>query len=140
MIKEKSLRVSGVNTNRLFIDYVPTLSIEPNEYNPNTHGNRSFDLLLRSICLFGFTQPNIVDKKTKKIIDGEHRWRCACVLDLPEVPVCFISLSPEKMRLATIMHNEARGKHSDVLIRDIEIELQKSGVNLDDELLKDRRV
>lgn len=136
MIREKGINVTGINNKRLFIDYVPTHLIIPNDYNPNSHTARSFDLLIRSICLYGFTQPIVVNRKTMKIIDGENRWRVACVLNIEEVPVCFIELTDEDMKVATIIHNEARGKHNQSQIKAIENDLQTKGVNLNNELLK----
>jgi ParB/RepB/Spo0J family partition protein len=135
MIKEKTIKVSSINNRRLFIDYVPTDMLMPNEYNPNSHSTKSFDLLIRSICLYGFTQPIVVDRKTNQIIDGENRWRVACVLDIPEVPVCFIDLTDEQRKIATIIHNEARGKHSQIQVDNIAEELRLKGINLNEELL-----
>lgn len=136
MIKEKTINVNSINNRRLFIDYVPTDILKPNDYNPNSHSTKSFDLLIRSICLYGFTQPIVVDRKTNQIIDGENRWRVACVLDIPEVPVCFIDLSESERKVATIIHNEARGKHSQIQIQNIQKDLESKGYNLDDELLR----
>ena len=95
MIKRKALLVKEISSKRLVIEYVNPLDLMPNEYNPNSHSTKSFDLLLRSLALFGFTQPIVVEKNTMTIVDGEHRWRASCVLDLEEVPVCFIDLTPE---------------------------------------------
>jgi len=136
MIKEKNIKIDRINERRLFIDYVPTEILMPNEYNPNSHSTKSFDLLIRSICLYGFTQPIVVDRKTNQIIDGENRWRVACVLDIKEVPVCFIDLTEEQRKIATIIHNEARGKHSQIQIDNIAEELRVKGINLSEELLE----
>lgn len=139
MFKDKSY---GVKENRkdsvLTIEYVEGLSIKPNQYNPNTHSARSFDLLLRSIALFGFTQPIIAHRQTREIIDGEHRWRASCVLGIEKVPVCFIDLTEEEMRIATLMHNEARGKHSKKLRDKMGKFLETKGIELDQEMLKSR--
>lgn len=136
MVNNKTLLIDKINETKLEIVYVNTLDILPNEYNPNTHSTQSFDLLLRSIALFGFTQPIVVDKKTKIIIDGEHRWRCACVFEMETVPVCYISLDEEQQRIATIMHNEARGKHSVLAIKSIDAYLSEKGIDLNQELLR----
>lgn len=138
MIIENSYKIKGGNQNMLQISYVKTLDLMPNEYNPNSHGTKSFDMLIRSVGLFGFTQPIVVDKKTMTIIDGEHRWRVACVLDYEYVPVCFVSLNDEQKRLATILHNEARGKHSKLALNKIDEYLKTKGINMDDELLSKR--
>ena len=41
----------------LHIEYVKVDDIYPNDYNPNTHDADSFDLLIKSLLYFGFTQP-----------------------------------------------------------------------------------
>lgn len=138
MIKLNTLGIKGISQKRLVVKYIPTLDIMPNEYNPNTHETKSFDLLIKSICLFGFTQPIVVDKKTMTIIDGENRWRVACVLDMEDVPVVFMDLSDEEMKLATIIHNEARGKHTQISIDKISDQLKTKGIDLNKELLKTR--
>ena len=138
MINKKSLGIEEISDTKLVIEYVPTGSLIPNEYNPNTHKAESFKQLLRSLALFGFTQPLVVDRESNRIIDGEHRWRGASVLEIKEVPVCFLSLSEERMRLATVLHNQARGTHSNNLMEDLRKELQRSGVDLDKEMLKGR--
>ena len=105
----KALKIAKVKQSILSIEYVPTLSLFPNEYNPNKHSVKSFNLLIKSVAIFGFTQPIVVRKGTNEIIDGEHRWRVASILELQEIPVTFIDLTDEEMRLATIIHNKARG-------------------------------
>lgn len=93
----------------LKIEYVPTSSLYPNAYNPNRQTEREFSLLLKSMEEDGFTQPIVVHKKTKQIIDGEHRWRAATRLGMEEVPVVFVDMTEEEMRIATLRHNRARG-------------------------------
>jgi ParB family chromosome partitioning protein len=136
MINLSSLGVKGIKQRNLEIEYVPLLSLQPNSYNPNLHNIQSFNLLIKSICLFGFTQPIVVRKGTNEIIDGEHRWRAASILDIEKIPVTFIELTDEEMRLATIMHNKARGKEDAELINKIDLFLKNKSINMDNELLK----
>lgn len=99
----------------LKVEYVPLNSIQPNEYNPNRQSEHEFELLLRSMREDGFTQPILVQQSTRKIVDGEHRWRASEVLKnegLPgfdPLPVVFVDMSPEQMKIATLRHNRARG-------------------------------
>lgn len=93
----------------LRIDYIKVDDIYPNDYNPNTHDADSFDLLIKSLLYFGFTQPIVVNRPTMQIVDGENRYRAACVIGYEMVPVCFVDFDEEKLRYATIMHNAARG-------------------------------
>lgn len=139
MFKPKSYGLQSTKKDgKLTIEYVDALSIKPNQYNPNTHSAKSFDLLLKSMAMFGFTQPIIAHKQSREIIDGEHRWRASCVLGIKDVPVCFIDLTEEEMRIATLMHNEARGKHSKKLRDKMGNFLESKGIDLDKEMLKSR--
>ena len=122
---------------KLVIEYVPIRSINPNVYNPNVHNPVSFDLLTKSVSYFGFTQPIVVRRETMEIIDGENRWRVAAVLNMPKVPVCFVSMSDTEMRIATLIHNRARGRESTEAVEKIEGELNEEQLNV--LLLKDRK-
>ena len=124
---------------RLEIVYVPVADIQPNPYNPNVHDAHSFDMLCRSIGYFGFTQPVVVDRGTQEIVDGENRWRVASILGLEEIPVCYIELTEDERRAATIIHNRARGREVPAQVDEVEkvIAAGTPGL-LDDVLLKDR--
>lgn len=115
----------------LKIVYMNPEQLNPNDYNPNSHSSRSFDLLLYSIKEFGFTQPIIVNKPDMTIVDGENRWRCSMILNMPMVPVCFVNLTPEQMKIATILHNRARGKEIESLVQNIEIDIASAGVDVE---------
>lgn len=101
----------------LHIDYVSVDDIMPNDYNPNTHTANSFDLLIKSLLYFGFTQPIVVHRPTMKIVDGENRYRAACIIGYNLVPVCFVDFDDEKLKYATIMHNMARGHNNDEMMK-----------------------
>lgn len=102
-----------------------------------------FELLVRSITEDGFTQPIVCQASTREFVDGEHRWTAAIVshhlsrngieineancrdararrLEIIdpelEIPVAFVQMSIEQMKIATLRHNKARGSH------DIELE------------------
>ena len=123
---------------KLIIEYVPVEEIFPNEYNPNSHNPDSFDLLLKSLTYFGFTQPIVVHRPTMKIVDGEHRYRAACVLGHKEVPVCYVYFDDIKLRYATLLHNRARGKENAELLRKLYAELKDSNSDYEKVLLLNR--
>lgn len=102
----------------LKVEYVPIDSIFPNPYNPNRQSEREFDLLKLSICEDGFTQPVIVQRSSKMIVDGEHRWRACNQLGLKEIPVVFVDMNDQQMRISTLRHNRARGSE------DVELSIQ----------------
>jgi len=93
----------------LKVEYVKVTDIQPNSYNPNRQSDHDFALLQKSMSEDGFTQPIVVHRVTKTIVDGEHRWRCAQSLGYAEVPVVFVDMTPEQMRISTLRHNRARG-------------------------------
>lgn len=120
----------------LKIVYTSPEKLTPNDYNPNSHSSKSFDLLLYSIKEFGFTQPIVVNRSDNTIVDGENRWRCAMILGMTMVPVCYVALNPEQMKIATVLHNRARGTEIEQMIIDIEKSLENSGVDVTSVLQK----
>lgn len=64
---------------KLTVEYVGLASIKPNSYNPNSQSAHDFELLIRSMDEDGFTQPVIVHRESREIVDGEHRWTAALV-------------------------------------------------------------
>lgn len=134
-----SIGVSGINP--LHIEYVPVEDIYPNDYNPNSHTADSFDLLVKSILYFGFTMPIVVNRRDMKIVDGENRYRAACVIGYSLIPVCFVDFDDEKLRYATIMHNMARGKDNREMMERLTSYLDSHYSNKsEDVLLKSRKV
>lgn len=123
----------------LKIDYVKVEDIYPNDYNPNMHSAKSFDLLVKSLLYFGFTQPIVVNKPTMQIVDGENRYRAACVIGYKAVPVCFVDFDDQKLKYATIMHNAARGKNNEEMMERLRKYLdEKYEVKSEHVLLEDR--
>jgi len=120
---EKKNEVLGA----LNIEYVSHNSIRPNDYNPNRQSDHDFELLLRSMEEDGFTQPIIVHRDTKQIVDGEHRWRAASELDIDPIPVVFVQMTPEQMKIATLRHNRARGSEDVDLSAQVLRDLQELG-------------
>lgn len=117
----------NVSLKELAIEYVSVDSIKPNNYNPNRQSEHDFELLLKSMEEDGFTQPIIVQKKTKMIVDGEHRWRAAKTLGYTEIPVVYVDMTPEQMRIATLRHNRARGSEDLELSVQVLRDLQELG-------------
>lgn len=124
----------------LKIDYVPVDDLYPNDYNPNTHSADSFDLLIKSLLYFGFTQPIVVHRDTMTIVDGENRFRAASIIGYKMVPVCFVDFDEEKLKYATIMHNMARGHNNDEMMSRLKNYLdEKFDDSVDKVLLTNRK-
>ncbi len=124
---KKEIEKKNVSLQELAIEYVSIDSIKPNNYNPNRQSEHDFELLVKSMEEDGFTQPIIVQKATKMIVDGEHRWRAATVLGYKEIPVVFVDMTPEQMRIATLRHNRARGSEDLELSVQVLRDLQELG-------------
>jgi ParB/RepB/Spo0J family partition protein len=103
----------------LEVDYVEIGSIQPNSYNPNMQTKDEFELLCTSMRRDGFTQPILVQREGRTIVDGEHRWRAAQVVGYTTVPVVFVTMTPEQMRIATLRHNRARGQENAELAAEV---------------------
>jgi ParB/RepB/Spo0J family partition protein len=124
---KKEIDKKNVSLGELKIEYVSVDSIKPNNYNPNRQSEHDFELLLKSMEEDGFTQPIIVQKDTQMIVDGEHRWRAASTLGYKEIPVVFVEMTPEQMRIATLRHNRARGSEDLELSVQVLRDLQELG-------------
>jgi hypothetical protein len=112
---------------RLVVEYVEPSALLPNSYNPNRQNERDFELLTKSITEDGFTQPIVAIRDHNVIVDGEHRWRVAQKLGYTKVPVVFVDMTPEQMRVATLRHNRARGSEDITLAIGVLKDLQELG-------------
>ncbi|MHC4401043.1 MAG: ParB/RepB/Spo0J family partition protein [Planctomycetota bacterium] len=124
---KRSKRKKFHRLERVTVEYVPIDSIKPNEYNPNRQADREFQMLKKSIQADGFTQPVLVHRQTREIIDGEHRWHAAKELGYEEIPVIFTEMTREQMRIATLRHNRARGSEIPDLTAQVIEELEELG-------------
>lgn len=114
-------------------------TVKPNAYNPNRQNDDEFLMLCKSIVEDGFTDAIIINTD-RTIIDGEHRWTAAIVLNhlqksgLPVtltntaewrrrrdeivdpdliLPVKVLDKDEVQRRISTQRHNKARG-HDDI--------------------------
>lgn len=123
----KAVESQGHALEVLKVEYIPIVSIKPNTYNPNRQSKHEFQLLLKSMKDHGFTQPIIVQKESREIVDGEHRWRAAMELGYKEIPVVYVTMSIAQMRIATLSHNRARGQENVELTAELLRDLEKIG-------------
>jgi ParB-like chromosome segregation protein Spo0J len=135
MGKKKDTAVKGLDSivlkasalQRLVIEYVPIDSIKPNAYNPNRQDEKEFQMLQESMSEDGFTQPIVVQQSTREIVDGEHRWRAGRAQGMATVPVVFVNMSQEQMRISTLRHNRARGAEDQELVTQVLKDLRELG-------------
>lgn len=114
--------------------------LHSNSYNPNHVPPVELDLLERSICEDGWTQP-IVVTGDGEIVDGFHRWHLAATRPSVTagtgglVPVVALPDKGDEARMAaTVRHNRARGRHGVMPMGEIVRTLQQS---LSDEAICD---
>ena len=123
----KKVKLAAQALERLEVEYLPIGDIRPNSYNPNRQNEHDFKLLVRSIREDGFTQPVIVQRDTKVIVDGEHRWRAMQEVGHDKIPVVLVDMTPEQMMVATLRHNRARGSEEIDLTAQVLRDLQRLG-------------
>lgn len=112
---------------------VPIGLISPNEWNPFEQEDPTFNMLVEEIEAEGFDEPilvvpiiedttvsNIVrgpdgrlhetGTRRYKIVNGEHRWKAARVLEIPELP-CSIKVEWDErtQKVETVRRNLIRG-------------------------------
>ena len=127
--KRIEVEKKNVVLTRLEVTYVAIDDVSPNDYNPNRQSTHDFELLCKSISEDGFTQPIVVLRADKTIVDGEHRWRACRALGFTEVPVVLTDMTPEQMRIATLRHNRARGSEDARLAADVLKDLAALGAS-----------
>jgi hypothetical protein len=92
--------------------------IHPNEWNPNQQSDETFNMLVEEIREDGFDHPvNLVPCECGeiaglhyKLIGGEHRWRSAHVLGMPEIlAVVHTDWDEIQQKLKTVRRNLLSG-------------------------------
>lgn len=113
------------------VRWVPTESVQANNYNPNQVAPPEMDLLQHSIESDGFTQPVVVWEAAPgnyEVVDGFHRHLVGKRIGMDRLPVVVVNdgRTDRGDRIAsTIRHNRARGKHQVDAMSDIVQELVK---------------
>lgn len=88
------------------IEYVSIDSIKPYKNNAKKHPKEQVDNIAKSIEVYGFRQPIVVDKDGVIII-GHGRYLAAKQLGKTEVPVhCAADLPPKKVRELRLLDNK----------------------------------
>lgn len=116
--------------------WVPSDSVEANDYNPNRVAPPEMKLLEVSILEDGYTQPVVtyLEEKMREVVDGFHRNRVGkeCIKVrrrvhgyLPVVTINDARTDKSDRIAATIRHNRARGKHMVEGMSKIVVELKR---------------
>lgn len=103
------------------IKQVEIEKIKPYEKNNKKHPQSQIDNVAKSIELYGFVQPLVIDKKNTIVI-GHCRYLAAKQLGLTEVPCVYVNnLSAAEVRKLRILDNKLN--ESDWDFANLEIEL-----------------
>lgn len=116
--------------------WVPSDSVQANDYNPNSVAPPEMKLLETSILEDGYTQPIVTFDETthREVVDGFHRNRVGKESKavrqrirgyLPVVTINLDRTDKGDRMAATIRHNRARGKHRVEAMSDIVIDLKR---------------
>jgi hypothetical protein len=95
---------------------IPVEKIQPNDWNPNELTDAMFNRLVADVQSLGFLQPILVtplEDGTYRIVDGEHRFECARLSDMAEIPCVILSgefaTDETKQKFQTMRMNMIRG-------------------------------
>lgn len=139
------------------IKYIPIDDLNPAPYNPRTISREEMIKLTKSIDNYGFVDPVIINIQTGNIVGGHQRVEAARFLDLKEIPIIEVDLSPEMEKAFNLALNKISGdwdlpKLKDILgeldlgdfdieltgFDEIEIEQLMTSIQLDDPEEKER--
>lgn len=128
---EPHLKIKQVNPN----------SLKFAEYNPRCISDNEMKGLKSSIKEFGIVDPFIVNRKNNTIIGGHMRCKAAIEMNIKEVPIVYVELSPDKEKLLNIALNNphAAGTFTpelSLILEDIEINSPELFTELNLEPLK----
>ena len=140
-IREKIHKISPFKAEPVdFVKWIPSVSIQANDYNPNSVAPPEMELLRISIMADGYTQPIVANFEDEKfvVVDGFHRNRvgkeCKDVNQrvhgyLPVVQIRAEQIDRGDRMASTIRHNRARGKHRVDAMSEIVLELKRRNWN-----------
>ena len=119
------------------VEWVPSVAVHANDYNPNSVAPPEMKLLETSILEDGYTQPIVTfqeETMNREVVDGFHRNRVGKESKpvrkrvhgyLPVVTINSGRTDKGDRMAATIRHNRARGKRRVDAMSDIVIDLKK---------------
>ena len=95
---------------------IPVEKLHPNDWNPNSLSDAMFNRLVDDMNHLGFLQPVLVTPEadgTYRIIDGEHRYECAKLADMTEIPCVILdgdfAQDETRQKFQTMRMNMIRG-------------------------------
>lgn len=130
------------------IEYVDIKSVKPYKNNAKKHTKKQVEMIAKSIKMFGFNQPVLIDKNNTVVV-GHGRVLAAKKNKLNKIPVVRIeNLTDEELNAYRLIDNKLNESAWDYQLLEEEIEkLQEAEINMkefgfdnsllsDDELIK----
>ena len=114
------------------IESVAISQLVPAPYNPRRHPDNAIKKLIRSIEVYGFTNPILVQEGTNIIVAGHARLKAAKGLGIEEVPVIYLNLDDAKAKAYTVADNrlQQESEWEFSVLADLLLELDGIGVDL----------
>ncbi len=100
------------------------------EYNPREITEHDFEALKNAIKEFGIVDPIIVNKPTNEIVGGHMRVRAAKELGIIEVPVYYVDLPDEKVKVLNLALNRIQGRWSREKLETMLFELSQKEIDM----------
>lgn len=91
--------------NLIKTEYVDPITLKFAKYNPRFISDDAMVGLIASITEFGIVDPFVVNKRNNTIVGGHMRCRAAMELEIKQVPVVFVDLSPAKEKALNLTLN-----------------------------------
>jgi ParB/Sulfiredoxin domain len=99
-------------------------------YNPRRMPESELQSLRRSIRLFGFVEPVVVNRRSQRIVGGHQRVIAAAAEGVESVPVVWVDLdSPSELQLNLAL-NRIGGEWDEDKLRNVLAELDEFGADL----------
>lgn len=106
-------------------------------FNPRVISDEEFERLKKSIRVFGYQDPIIINRRNNHIVAGNQRFRALCDLNVEnhgkytEVEVIFVDLDLEDEKAFNIGHNRIGGEFDEVKLNVLLDELSEFDYDLD---------
>lgn len=133
LTEDQAQALEALKDSPMSVGMVAVERLHPNPWNPNRMDDRTRAAARESIARFGFIDPVTVRPHPGReghfqIIDGEHRVEIARdEHGYSELPVVSVELSDVDAEMVTIVFNDTRGEHDDVLLGQSLVRIREAG-------------
>jgi|ADurb_Ile_03_Slu_FD_contig_31_771332_length_3622_multi_3_in_0_out_0_4 ParB-like chromosome segregation protein Spo0J len=107
--------------------------LKPSDYNPRKKlkpGDPEFEKLRRSLQEFGYVDPIVWNRKTKRVVGGHQRLEVMRELGVETCKVLAVDLPDDREKALNIALNKIRGEWDMPLLKELIIELTEKQVDV----------